>query len=186
VDQGELIRAAQQGEREAFDELVRQTYVEVFTLACRLTGNEEDARDVAQDAYLRAWRGIGRFRGEAQFSTWMYRITANAAATHTHRRRRQRTEQLDDHPEPVETRLESLPGPAAESAEALDRLSRAISTLPAKLRHVVLLKDVYGLSHEDIAAELDISVAAAKVRLHRARRKLKDMLYESGEEAHAV
>ena len=92
MDQGELIRAAQQGEREAFDELVRQTYVDTFTLAYRLTGNEEDARDVAQDAYLRAWRGIGRFRGEAQFSTWMYRITANAASTHTRRRRRQRTE----------------------------------------------------------------------------------------------
>ena len=186
MDHGELIRAAQQGEREAFDELVRQTYVDTFTLACRLTGNEEDARDVAQDAYLRAWRGIGRFRGEAQFSTWMYRITANAASTHTHRRRRQRTEQLEEYMQPVEDRVESLPGPAAESAEALDRVSDAIATLPAKLRHVVILKDVYGLSHEDIAAELDISVAAAKVRLHRARRKLKDMLYEQGEEAHAV
>jgi RNA polymerase sigma-70 factor, ECF subfamily len=186
VDQGELIRAAQRGEREAFDELVRQTYVDTFSLACRLTGNEEDARDVAQDAYLRAWRGIGRFRGEAEFSTWMYRITANAASTHTRRRRRLRTEVLDDHMEPIEDRIESLPGPAAESAEGLERVSQAIATLPAKLRHVVVLKDVYGLSHEDIAAELDISVAAAKVRLHRARRKLKDMLYEHGEEAHAM
>jgi RNA polymerase sigma-70 factor (ECF subfamily) len=186
VDHGDLIRAAQQGDRSAFDELVRQTYVDTFTLACRLTGNEEDARDVAQDAYLRAWRGIGRFRGEAQFSTWMYRITANAAATHTHRRRRQRTEPLEDHMHPVEERMESLPGPAAQSAEALDRVSQAIDTLPVKLRHVVILKDVYGLSHEDIASELDISVAAAKVRLHRARRKLKDVLYEHGEEAHAV
>ena len=186
MDHGDLIRAAQQGDREAFDELVRQTYVDTFTLACRLTGNEEDARDVAQDAYLRAWRGIGRFRGEAQFSTWLYRITANAAATHTQRRRRQRTEQLDDYAEPVEERIESLPGPAAESAEALDRVSLAISTLPVKLRHVVVLKDVYGLSHEEIATELDISVAAAKVRLHRARRKLKDLLFEHGEQAHAV
>jgi RNA polymerase sigma-70 factor (ECF subfamily) len=186
VDQGELIRAAQQGEREAFDELVRQTYVDTFTLAYRLTGNEEDARDVAQDAYLRAWRGIGRFRGEAQFSTWMYRITANAAATHTHRRKRLRTDSLDDHAEPVEERIESLPGPAAESAEVLDQVSAAIATLPPKLRHVVLLKDVYGLTHEEIADELDISVAAAKVRLHRARRKLKDMLYEQGVEANAV
>jgi RNA polymerase sigma-70 factor, ECF subfamily len=186
VDHSELIRAAQEGDRSAFDELVRQTYVDTFTLACRLTGNEEDARDVAQDAYLRAWRGIGRFRGEAQFSTWMYRITANAASTHTHRRRRQRTEPLEDRMHPVEERLESLPGPAAESSEALDVLSAAIATLPLKLRQVVILKDVYGLSHDEIATELDISVAAAKVRLHRARRKLKDMLYEHGEEAHAV
>jgi RNA polymerase sigma-70 factor (ECF subfamily) len=186
VDQSELIRAAQQGEREAFDELVRQTYVDTFTLACRLTGNEEDARDVAQDAYLRAWRGIGRFRGEAQFSTWMYRITANAASTHTRKRRRQRTEVLGEQMEPIEEHIEALPGPAAESAEALERVSQAIALLPAKLRQVVVLKDVYGLSHDDIAAELDISVAAAKVRLHRARRKLKDSLYEPGEEAHAV
>jgi RNA polymerase sigma-70 factor (ECF subfamily) len=116
----------------------------------------------------------------------MYRITANAASTHTRKRRRQRTEALDDQIDPIEEHIEALPGPAAESAEALDRVSQAIATLPVKLRHVVLLKDVYGLSHEDIAAELDISVAAAKVRLHRARRKLKDMLYEQGDEAHAV
>jgi RNA polymerase sigma-70 factor (ECF subfamily) len=88
--------------------------------------------------------------------------------------------------EPIEERIESLPGPAAESTEALERVSQAIALLPAKLRQVVVLKDVYGLSHDDIAVELDISVAAAKVRLHRARRKLKDSLYEPGEEAHAV
>ena len=186
MDQDDLVRSAREGDREAFDELVRQTYADTFTLAYRLTGNEEDARDVAQDAYLRAWRGIGRFRGESQFSTWMYRITANAAATHTHRRRRQRVVLLEEHMEPAEQRLESLPAAAAESAEALDRVARAIETLPSKLRQVVVLKDVYGLPHEDIAAELDISVAAAKVRLHRARRKLKDVLYDQGEEAHAV
>ena len=80
MEEAELIGAAQGGDRAAFDELVRRTFVDTFTLARRLTGNEEDARDVVQDAYLRAWRGIGKFRGEAQFSTWMYRITANAAA----------------------------------------------------------------------------------------------------------
>ena len=92
MDEAELIGAAQSGDREAFDELVRRTFVDTFTLARRLTGNEEDARDVVQDAYLRAWRGIGKFRGEAQFSTWMYRITANAAATHMRKRRRHATE----------------------------------------------------------------------------------------------
>ena len=82
LDEVELISAAKAGDRRAFDELVRRSFVDTFTLARRLTGNEEDGRDVVQDAYLRAWRGIGKFRGDAQFSTWMYRITANAAATH--------------------------------------------------------------------------------------------------------
>src|SRR2546425_8591498 len=100
-----LVAAARDGDRPAFDELVRRTYVEVYTLAVRLTANEEDASDVVQEAYLRAWKGIRRFRGDAQFSTWMYRITANAASTMTQRRRRQQATHIDDVAEPVETRL---------------------------------------------------------------------------------
>lgn len=186
MDEGELIAAAQSGDRRAFDDLVRLTFVDTFTLACRLTGNEEDARDVAQEAYLRAWRGIGKFRGEAQFSTWMYRITANASASHLRKRHRHRSEPLDDVFEPVEERMEAQPAAAAESAEALDRLAGALAELPAKLRSVVVLKDVYGLPHEAIADELGISVTAAKVRLHRARRRLRDVLFEQGDEANAV
>jgi RNA polymerase sigma-70 factor, ECF subfamily len=186
VDQAELIAAAQQGDREAFDELVRQTFVDTFTLACRLTGNEEDARDVVQDAYLRAWRAIGKFRGEAQFSTWMYRITANASATHMRKRQRHRTETLDDITEPADTRFDTQPASAFESADTLGQVAEAIEALPPKLRTVVVLKDVYDLPHEAIAEELGISVAAAKVRLHRARRRLRDELYEQGAEAHAV
>jgi RNA polymerase sigma-70 factor, ECF subfamily len=183
----ELVAAAQGGEREAFDEIVRQTYVEVYTLAVRLTANEEDASDVVQEAYLRAWKGIRRFRGDAQFSTWMYRITANAASTMTQRRRRQQATHIDDVAEPVEMRLELQPEGAAESAAALEELSIAVSELPPKLRAIVVLKDVYGLSHDDIAEELGISVAAAKVRLHRGRKKLRDLLYEDqGRHARAV
>ena len=110
MDEAELIGAAKAGDRRAFDELVRRTFVDTFTLARRLTGNEEDGRDVVQDAYLRAWRGIGKFRGEAAFSTWMYRITANAAATHVKRRRRQQAEPFDDDLEPADERTEMQPG----------------------------------------------------------------------------
>jgi RNA polymerase sigma-70 factor (ECF subfamily) len=187
VDQAELIAAAQRGDRSAFDELVRQSFVDTFTLARRITGNEEDARDVVQEAYIRAWRGIGKFRGEAQFSTWMYRITANAATTHVKRRRRHRAESLDDVAEPSDTRIESQPAAMAESAASLDRLAAALDELPPKLRSVVVLKDVYDLPHESIADELGISVTAAKVRLHRARRRLRDVLEASGEvESRAV
>jgi RNA polymerase sigma-70 factor, ECF subfamily len=186
VDEAELIAAAQGGDRGAFDELVRRTFVDTFTLARRLTGNEEDARDVVQEAYLRAWRAIGKFRGEAQFSTWLYRITANAAATHLRKRKRHRAEPLDEVAEPIDLRHEAQPAAAAESADSLERISVALDALPPKLRSLVVLKDVYGLPHEAIADELGISVAAAKVRLHRARRKLRDLLYEEGAEARAV
>jgi RNA polymerase sigma-70 factor (ECF subfamily) len=186
LDESELISAAKAGDRGAFDELVRRTFVDTFTLARRLTGNEEDGRDVVQDAYLRAWRGIGKFRGDAQFSTWMYRITANAAATHMKKRRRQQTDPFLDDLEPADERTDLQPAAMAESAESMERISAALDELPAKLRSVVVLKDVYDLSHEAIADELGITVAAAKVRLHRGRRKLRDVLYDEGAEAHAV
>jgi RNA polymerase sigma-70 factor, ECF subfamily len=186
LDEAELVGAARGGDRQAFDELVRRTFVDTFTLARRLTGNEEDARDVVQEAYLRAWKGIGKFRGEAAFSTWLYRITANAAASNVSRRRRHRAEPFGDDFEPADAGAEASISRGAESAEALDRISAALDDLPAKLRSVVVLKDVYGLSHEAIADELGISVSAAKVRLHRARRKLRDVLYEEGAHADAV
>ncbi len=177
MDETELVAAAQAGDREAFDELVRRTYVDTFTLARRLTGHEEDGRDVAQEAYLRAWRGIGSFRGEAQFSTWMYRITANAASNHLRKQRRQRTEPLDEFNDPPELRGDASPAAMLEAADLLERVSVAIDELPEKLRQVVVLRDVYGLAHDAIAEELGISVTAAKVRLHRARRKLHDVVY---------
>ena len=163
---------------------MRRTYVDTYTLAVRLTATEEDARDVVQEAYLRAWKGIRRFRGDAQFSTWMYRITANTAATVSSKRRRQRTVHIDDVADPVETEVALHPELATENTELMGRLSAALDELPPRLRTLVVLKDVYGLSHEDIAEELGISVTAAKVRLHRGRKRMRDLLYEE-DESHA-
>lgn len=174
-----LVAAARRGDRAAFDELVRRTYVDTYTLAVRLTGNEEDARDVVQEAYLRAWKGIRRFRGDAAFTTWLYRITANASSTLVVRRSRRRTVHLDDVSEPADLRLEARPADLAESTAGLGELAAALDQLPAAMRTTVVLKDVYGLSHEAIAAETGISVAAAKVRLHRGRKRLRDLLDES-------
>src|SRR5204863_7736633 len=102
-----LVAAAREGDRAAFDELVRRTYVDTYTLAMRLTADEEDARDVVQETYLRAWKGLKGFRGDAQFTTWLYRITANTAYTAVKRRRRHRTDALETMlEEPVETRIE--------------------------------------------------------------------------------
>src|SRR5919204_2877792 len=104
-----LVEAAREGDRGDFDELVRRTYVDTYTLAVRLTGNEEDARDVVQEAYLRAWKAIRRFRGDSQFSTWMYRITANASYTMVEKRRRTRAVALEEIAEPADTSLASHP-----------------------------------------------------------------------------
>jgi RNA polymerase sigma-70 factor, ECF subfamily len=183
VDWSALIAAAQAGDRLAFEELVRATYVDTYTLALRLTANEEDARDVVQEVYLRAWKGIRGFRGDAQFGTWLYRITANASSTLVTRRRRNRGEPLDERNEPVEERVALQPETAAESSATLESLADAVAQLPPKLRAIVVLKDVYGLSHEAIAEELGISVSAAKVRLHRGRRKLRDVWLSDEEQA---
>jgi len=173
----ELVHAAQAGDRGAFDELVRLTYGDTFTLAFRLTGDEDDARDVAQESYLRAFRGLKRFRGDAQFSTWLYRITSNCASTHLGRRSRHRHEELDDELPADDLRASANPEVAFDGVALRDRLHVALMGLPPRLRAVVVLRDVYDLSHDSIAAELGISTSAAKVRLHRARRRLRQDLY---------
>jgi len=173
----DVVAAAKDGDREAFDELVRLTYADTYTLAHRLTGNEEDARDVVQEAYLRAYRGLRRFRGDAQFSTWMYRITANCAATHLGRRSRHRHDELDESVPVVDPHPDHDPQLRADADDLRSRLKVALDALPPRLRAVVVLRDVYDLPHEAIAAELGISESAAKVRLHRARNKLRDQLF---------
>lgn len=183
-----LITAARSGDRQAFDELVRLTYQDTYTLAYRLTGNEEDARDVVQETYLRAWKGLKRFRGDSAFSTWLYRITANTSYTMLKKRRRHRHEPIGDDLQDVAEVSPSVdPAAVAEASSLRDELLVAIDDLPPKLRSVVLLRDVYGLPHEDIAEELGISVSAAKVRLHRARKRLHDTLFGEGKKVeHAV
>jgi len=173
----ELVNRARLGDQAAFEELVRETYADTYTLALRLTGNEEDARDVVQEAYLRAYKGLKRFRGDAQFSTWLYRITANCANTHLGKRSRRRTEVLPDDFAVADADPERDPSARADATLLRDRLEDALEDLPPKLRAVVVLRDVYDLPHEAIAAELGISESAAKVRLHRARKKLRETVF---------
>lgn len=177
ADVAELVILAKEGDQHAFDELVRVTYAEAYTLAYRLTGDEEDARDVVQDAYLRAYRGLKRFRGDAAFTTWLYRITANCAATQLGRRKRHRHDELSDDEPLADERTELDPAAQAAAGALRDRLQLALGDLPPRLRAVVVLRDIYDLSHASIAAELGISESAAKVRLHRARRRLRDDLF---------
>jgi RNA polymerase sigma-70 factor (ECF subfamily) len=189
TDVTDLVTRAKAGDKEAFDEIVKATYADTYTLALRLCTNEEDARDVVQEAYLRAYRSIKKFRGDAQFTTWLYRITANCANTALGKRKRHRHEDIDDQLGLFDERPEINPEERADASLLRDRVSTALAHLPPKLRAVVVLRDVYDLPHEQIAEELGISETAAKVRLHRARKQLRERLFPlRGEEveAHAV
>jgi RNA polymerase sigma-70 factor (ECF subfamily) len=174
-----LVDAARDGNQRAFGELVRRHQNEVFTLALRLTADRELAADVAQEAFVRAWRALGKFRGDAQFSTWLHRITVNTGLTMRRRAGRHRADSIDD--VIVEPEASGItPEMAGEATELRERLVQALRTLPTGNREVVVLKDVHGWSHGEIAEHLDISVTAAKVRLHRGRRVLRERLFDVG------
>ena len=172
----DLVDLARDGDRSAFDELVRRTYSDTYALALKLTGDPEDARDVAQDVYLRAFKAVKRFRGDAKFSTWLYRITTNCAANQLGRRRRHRHDELDLDTQVIDLHPESDPQLRTDASTLRDRVEHALSRLPDRLRAVVVLREMYDLTHEAIAKELGITETAAKVRLHRARQKLREFM----------
>ena len=182
VDLDDTVTAAREGCRDAFGDLVRATYSDTYKHALRLVGNVDDAHDVAQDTYLRAFRALRGFRGEANIATWLYRITANSAHSLIDRRRRTSASPLSDDLPVVDVQLPHDPAASAELADLRSRLVEALSVLPEKLRSVLVLRDIYDLPHEAIAERLGISESAAKVRLHRARQKLRDQLF--GEQPH--
>ena len=182
IEEQDLVRLAIGGDDAAFGELVRIHQHEVYTVALRMVTDRDLANDVAQEAFVRAWRAMGQFRGDAKFSTWMHRIAVNTALTHRERRKRTRTEALDAmYYEPEADGL--TPERAGVSADAQASLEAALTDLANPLRTVVVLKDVYGWSHSEIADELGITVTAAKVRLHRGRKALRVALWDYREEA---
>ena len=175
----ELVTRAQQGDRAAFAALVRQHQDEVYTLARRLVGDPHLASDVAQEAMIRAWRALPKFRGDSRLSTWLYRVTVNTAWTHRERARRHRSASLDEYTQVPAPYGADHPEVAGETLELRGRLRAALDNLPESQRRVVVLKDIYGWSHADIAESMGITVTAAKVRLHRARARLARDLEES-------
>ncbi|MEN8238359.1 MAG: sigma-70 family RNA polymerase sigma factor [Actinomycetota bacterium] len=176
-----LVDRARDGDRDAFGELVALHQQEVYTLAVRLVRDRDEASDVAQDAFIRAWRAMPKFRGDAKFSTWLHRITVNTAWTHRTKRNRVRLDPLDSLVvEPQSTTLDPIR--AGESVSIGPKIESALSELSYSIRSVVVLKDIYDWSHSEIAEHLDISVTAAKVRLHRGRKELRSRLdgYQDG------
>lgn len=170
----ELVESCQRGEPGAFDELVRSTHRAVYSLVYRIVGNHDDAADCTQDVYVRVWRGLRGFRGEANAATWLYRIAANVALTHVRRRAR-----AGIAVDPAELPATPVQDRSEEQADA-EVMERALQTLPPQQRSVVVLKDVYGWSCEEIAKKMGTTEGAVKVRLFRARQRLAAALQGEG------
>ena len=174
----ELVQAAQAGDQEAMAELVRVTHRSVYTQALRLLGNPEDAADVTQDVYLRVVRKLGGFRHEASFSTWLSRVTTNVAMSALTRRSRRVGLEGAGVPEDLSD-ASADPAERSEAIALAARLEFLVAQLPAGQRQVLVLRDVYGLSTEEVAGAMGLTPGAVKVRLFRARARLKSQLEAS-------
>jgi RNA polymerase sigma-70 factor (ECF subfamily) len=175
----ELIRRARAGDQEAFAELVLAHVDRVYGALRRFGLEPDEADEVAQEVFVRAWRGLARFEERSQFSTWLYRIAFNEAHRRLSRHTPARAEPQPDREDPIVSLSESPElGPEAQT---LDRefertLEWALSQLPADWRTAVILRDVEGLSTHDAAKVAGIREAAFKSRLHRGRMKLRALL----------
>ena len=178
ISNAELVRKSQFGDKAAFEQLVIRHQDLVFSLAYKLTGNREMANDVAQEAFIRAWKAIEKFRGDSTFSTWIYRITVNTAWTLRKKAKKHNTLNIDDTYEPIVIDEKKHPELVAINSDLSSVLVNALDKIPIEQRIIVELKNIEGRSHKEIADYLDISVTAAKVRLHRAHQKLRQILEE--------
>ena len=178
VSNSELVKKSQLGDKSAFEELVKRHQDLVFSLSFRLTGNRELANDVAQESFIRAWKAIEKFRGDSTFGTWIYRITVNTAWTLRKKAKKHYSLNIEDTQEPVVIDEKKDPELVAINSDLSVVLRKALNQIPLEQRIIVELKNIEGRSHKEIADYLDISVTAAKVRLHRAHQKLRNILEE--------
>jgi len=179
-----LVERAKRGDADAFEQLTGQYYKKIFNYAYRLTGNYEDASDIAQEALLRAYLSLPEFRGDSSFQTWLIRITQNACLDELRRRKRQRFTSLDQ-PVTVEDGemdrqlavADTADGPeqALERVEVQRAVQESINQLDEEYRVVVVMRDIQGYSYNEIADTLGINLGTVKSRLNRARNALKEM-----------
>ena len=182
-DESVLVDAARNGDVGAFEQLVRRYDRNIFRIAQRITQNREDAEDVVQDAFLKAFQNLGQFQGQSKFYTWLVRIAVNEALMRLRRRRPERMVSLD---EEIRTEEDSMPREVADwspnpeqlysQAELKDILSKTIQGLPPGFRTVFVLRDMEALSTEETAEALNLSIPAVKSRLLRARLQLRERL----------
>ena len=183
TDEMALVHAAKGGDVSAFEQLVKLYDRNVFRIAQQITQNREDAEDVVQDAFLKAYENLDRFQENSKFYTWLVRIAVNESLMKLRRRRTGRTVSLD---EDIETKEDTIPREVADwspnpeqlykQGELKDILRKTMQGLPASFRTVFVLRDVEGLSTEETAEALDLSIPAVKSRLLRARLQLRERL----------
>jgi len=175
----QLVRKAQADDERALGELVHRYESKVYSLALKMLRNPEDAEDVLQDTFLRAYRGIKSFQGHSTFSTWIYRITANSALMRLRKKQLPMVwiDDADERETPINI-ADWSPSPVEQllSQETQVAMNEAIEALPPEFRQVFVLRDIEELSNAEVADILDLSVPAVKSRLHRARLKVRNRL----------
>ena len=171
----QLVASARKGDERAFDELVSRHARRTYGMVARILGDRAAAEDVVQETFVRAWRGLSSFRGDAQFSTWLYRIAVNEANRHLARETRRELVSYEDVMMKVPDISADVPA-RAESSEARRQLERLLAELPGNYRAPVVLRDVEGLSNEEAADVLGLDLRNFKSRLHRGRMALRKAL----------
>jgi RNA polymerase sigma-70 factor, ECF subfamily len=176
ISDAECVRRLQGGETEVFEILVRRHQKAIFNLVYRMLDDYDEAAEIAQETFLSAYRAIGRFRGEANFSTWLYRIALNHAST---RRKsmvnwQRRTVPLETTGPVYDRSLD--PAEIVEQKENRDRVQEALNSLEPGDAMIILLKDLQDIPYEEVARVLQIPIGTVKSRLHRARQALKSRL----------
>jgi len=185
-DDGELVAQARSGDLAAFERLVRSHQQRMLTIACRITGGYEDACEIVQDAFVAAWRGLGAFRGEARFTTWLTTITVNLARNRLDQIRTRRRNEPVSLDEPRENADGLLPREAVSGAmsvqEELERrdvrrhVQACIAELAPGFREVLVLRDMEDFSYEEIGTVLRLSGGTVRSRLSRAREAVRECL----------
>lgn len=169
-DEQSAVRRASRGDRGAFEWLYRQHVGRVYGTIWRLLGGQHArAEELTQDAFVKAWQALPGFRGDSAFATWLHRVAVNTAMMHLRARSGAEDRETDD------AALELAAAPQGSASARLD-LGRAVASLPPRARAVIVLFDIEGWTHEEIAAELGMAIGSSKAHLHRARQLLRERL----------
>lgn len=186
MDEKALIARTVDGDHEAFGQLVETYEKQVYNLCLRMCGNPEDAHDLAQEAFIKAWRGLRFYKSEAAFSTWLYRLTSNVCIDFLRRQKRRPTVSLtvrEDGEESTELEVEDIQSQPEEQVlhnEVRTEIAKAMDQLEDEFRMILTLRVIDELSYEEIAEIMDLKIGTVKSRLARARLKLKKILLQSG------
>ncbi len=179
LEDSELVSRAQQGDVQAFEVLVNRYRNDVFALSTRFVRNREEAWDISQEVFVKAYRSLKRFRGDAGFKTWLLRITANHSKDWL-KKRRLDTVAFDDRIESGATSSRPDPGQSAVARELGETIQKAIDQLPHKHKLAFVLREFEGLSYQEMAEVMQCSQGTVMSRLHHARKKLQNALTEMG------